>query len=189
MMIDVMLDIETLGTNSGSVILSIGACFFNPVTGKIGEKFLRAIDLKSSIDKGFSINGDTLAWWLRDNPEALKSTIDVEGKESITEALVSFMNFCDTYGQIAKVRLWANDPSFDTAMIMKACEMCDVEYRLKFWNNRCVRTIVGFCPPNLFKEYKINNQRTGYHTADADAVYQAQYVSYILRELGCQELY
>lgn len=188
-MIDVMVDLETLGTTTGHVILSIGACFFNPLTGEIGHKFLRAIDLKSSIDKGFVINGDTLTWWLRDNPEALKATINVDKKESIDEALVSFMNFCDTYGQIAKVRLWANDPSFDTAMIMKACEMCNVEYKLKFWNNCDCRTIVRLYPPQLFKDYKINNQRTGYHTADADAVYQAQYISYILKELGCQELY
>lgn len=188
-MIDVMVDLETLGTTTGYVILSIGACFFNPLTGEIGHTFLRAVDLQSSVREGFSIDGDTLEWWLRDNPEALKSTIGIQNKENITEALTSFMNFCDTDGQIAKVRLWANDPSFDIAMIAKACEITGVEYRLKFWNTRCCRTIVGLYPSQLFKEYKINNQRIGYHTADNDAIYQAKYISHILKELGCEDLY
>ena len=187
--IDVMLDLETLGTVPGSVILSMGACFFDPFTGKIGKEFFRAIDIDSSIESGMQIDGGTLEWWLRDNPEALKATIDVESKETLEEALIAFFNFCDTDGQIAKVRLWANDPSFDTAMIMYACKQTKIPYQLKFWNNRDVRTIVGLYPSNLFKDYKINNQRIGYHTALADAIYQAKYVSYILRDLGCTELY
>jgi hypothetical protein len=47
---NVMIDIETLGTRPGSVILSIGACRFG--ADGIGEEFYRAIDVLDSLMAG-----------------------------------------------------------------------------------------------------------------------------------------
>ena len=67
---DVMIDIETLGTDPGSVILSIGAVEFDLKTGKTGEEFYQWIDLESSSNKGFSVSAGTIKWWMMQNKKA-----------------------------------------------------------------------------------------------------------------------
>ncbi|MFM2590025.1 3'-5' exoribonuclease domain-containing protein [Vibrio sp. TBV020] len=44
---NLMIDLETMGNSSNAAIVSIGACFFEPSTGEIGEKFSRIISLES----------------------------------------------------------------------------------------------------------------------------------------------
>ena len=41
---DLMIDFETLGLKENAVLLSVGACAFDPATGEIGETFYCAID-------------------------------------------------------------------------------------------------------------------------------------------------
>lgn len=49
----VMLDLETMGSGPRAAIVAIGACCFEPETGRIGETFYQAIDLESSVDLGY----------------------------------------------------------------------------------------------------------------------------------------
>lgn len=49
---NLMIDLETMGNSSNAAIVSIGACFFEPSTGEIGEKFSRIIYLESSQECG-----------------------------------------------------------------------------------------------------------------------------------------
>lgn len=42
---DVMLDIETLGTKPGCMVLSVGACTFNLATGEIGDEFYMTLQM------------------------------------------------------------------------------------------------------------------------------------------------
>lgn len=46
----VMLDIETLGNQSNSVITSLGAVEFNLETGETGREFWQNIDVQSCLD-------------------------------------------------------------------------------------------------------------------------------------------
>lgn len=48
----IMLDIETMGNQSYSSILSIGAVKFDLNTGETGDEFYTTIDLKSCLDLG-----------------------------------------------------------------------------------------------------------------------------------------
>ena len=62
---DLMLDIETMGNRSTSAIIQIGACYFDRVTGEIGETFLENILLKSSVeDWGLTVDSLTIQWWM-----------------------------------------------------------------------------------------------------------------------------
>ena len=74
----VMVDIETLGNKSRSVILSISAVKFDIKTGETFEEFHRTIDLKTCLDVGLEINADTFYWWTQQSKEALeKLNIDL----------------------------------------------------------------------------------------------------------------
>lgn len=49
---NVMLDLETMGSGPRAAIVTIGAVFFDPMTGELGEEFEAAIDLRSSAKYG-----------------------------------------------------------------------------------------------------------------------------------------
>ena len=65
---NVMVDIETLGTSSNSVILSIGAVEFD--NENLGAEFEVYIDPESCTDHGLVIDAPTVMWWLGQSNEA-----------------------------------------------------------------------------------------------------------------------
>ena len=67
-----MLDIETMGNESFSSIVSIGAVEFDINTGKTGKGFYTNVDLQSCINLGLIINASTVMWWLKQNEQARK---------------------------------------------------------------------------------------------------------------------
>ena len=189
-MIEMMVDIETLGKEADAVVVSIGACMFNPITGEISDrKFDRVIDIQDSLDHGLKVEGGALKWWMTGSAEARAAFLNNDVPVTLKEALNSLTKYAASFNHPDLIHVWANDPSFDTAKLQYNYHKAGLEYPFKHWNNTCVRTILRFYPKSLFKEWKLNNPRKGYHQASADAEYQARYVSHILMELGCEELY
>lgn len=45
---NIMLDLETMGNGSKAAIVSIGAVFFNPLTGETGSEFYQVVSINSS---------------------------------------------------------------------------------------------------------------------------------------------
>jgi DNA polymerase III epsilon subunit-like protein len=68
---DIMIDIETLGTEPGSIITSIAAVPFNR-NGEMGKAFYMNIDIQSSIDAGLTINAETLKFWMEQRQDVTK---------------------------------------------------------------------------------------------------------------------
>jgi hypothetical protein len=128
-----MLDIETLGTKPGSVILSIGAVEFYP---KYTE-FYRRIKVGSSIISGFSIDPVTVKWWQEQNQAAIFSAFYCNGAVRIEEALASFALFLKDMD----TRLWAKGPDFDCVLLAAAYEKIGKKVPWSFRNCRDVRTI------------------------------------------------
>ena len=187
-----MLDLETLDNLPTSVILSIGAVFFDPITGKLGREFYRVIDAQTAIDAGLTVSASTVYWWMKQTQEARETLFREDNLEPLRSALVDFVEFTETEMEcnVKHIRLWGNDPSFDNAILRHANHKLKVELKIPFWNTRCVRTVLGFYPPQLFRAWKDKHPRTGaYHNALDDAKYQAKYVSHILSELGVEDLY
>ena len=71
-----MLDIETMGNESFSSIVSIGALEFDIETGKTGKEFYVNVDLQSCMDLGLIVNASTVMWWLNQNEQARKDLTD-----------------------------------------------------------------------------------------------------------------
>ncbi|MFM9673750.1 3'-5' exonuclease, partial [Streptomyces galilaeus] len=65
----VMLDLETMGQGNNAAIVAIGAVFFEPTTGEIGDTFYRKIDLESAAQYG-EIDPNTVLWWLKQSDAA-----------------------------------------------------------------------------------------------------------------------
>lgn len=188
-MIDVMIDTETLDTRPSAVIIAIGATFFEPLTGKLGKTWYREIDLKDAMAKNRTVCADTITWWMKQSNIARNIFTGDIKKESLKDTLLSFTKFVQQDNNPRNIKLWANDPAFDTIKLQENYIATGISWPFEFWNNRCCRTIKCLYPNKLFKQWLDNNPRVGAHNALDDAIYQVQYISHIFKELGCEELY
>jgi 3' exoribonuclease, RNase T-like len=174
---DIMLDLETLGTAPGSVVLSIGAVEFDPDTDRLGREFYIVINQQSSLNAGLVTDASTVEWWGKQSREAqrvLYATTENNG-ESLALALSLFSDFVAPCGK--SVRIWGNGSDFDQPILTAAYNSVSQAAPWKFWNNRCYRTIKSLRP-------EIELQRIGtYHNALDDAKSQAVHLTRILKAL------
>lgn len=168
-MYDLMVDIETLDTRPSAVVLSIGAVMFNRYTREQGPTFY--VELTNHLDdqlkNGRTVSGDTIAWWMRQSPEARRV---FEEKETSVDrcttmfALTVFANFCKD--NQAKY-IWAKDPDFDVVILRSMFEDYGFKFPFSYSRGRSVRTVLDmpFAPVNLGIPVA--------HNALADAIAQA----------------
>jgi len=174
----VMLDLETMGNGSNSVIVSIGAVEFDINTGELGREFYRKIDLKSCLDKGLKINADTLQWWLMQNEAARRMVAEGQGSK-IEDALYAFLLFLELLGA-KEVKIWGNSVRFDCGILQDAYTACNYPIPWNFRNEMDVRTLVAFAP-----EVKANFPSVGIlHDPIADCKFQIGYCTAIWQKLN-----
>jgi len=186
---DVMVDLETMDNVMSASIVSIGAVQCDLTTGELGQEYYRVIDLNGQQQKGLTICSNTLYWWMQQKDGA-RHALTVEGKIFLVEMCNTFNTWLQSMGNPGNFRLWGNGASFDNSIIRYAYKMCDIDFPIPFWNDRDMRTILGFYPSNLQEKWRRANLRHGtHHNALADAKHQVKYCSYVLKELGVKELY
>jgi DNA polymerase III epsilon subunit-like protein len=170
---DIMLDIETMGTDSFSSIISIGALEFDIETGDTGKEFYVNIDLQSCIDSGLTISAGTVMWWLQQNEQARKDLVDRKVVH-IKTALLMFDAFCDK-----KHNVWGNSARFDCGLLQNAYNKVALPIPWNYWNERCVRTLVSL-KPEIKKSYIFKGTA---HNALHDCYHQVGYCSEIWKQL------
>lgn len=170
---NIMVDIETLGNVSNSIIASIGAVKFNLVTGETVDSFHRLIDLDSCISLGMVCSGFTIKWWLQ-QPQAARDYLCNGESVSIQDALNDFSEFCD-----GDYDIWGNSPRFDLGILHNAYKLIGKPIPWNFRNELDVRTIVAF-NPNIKSNWKTVGVA---HNAIDDCVNQVGYLSMTYNEI------
>ena len=89
---DIMVDLETFGTEIGSMIVSIGAVKFDLNTGDMGEEFYININAESCSKYGLVADGGAVNFWLEQPTEAQQALFK-QPRVSLPEALVKFSKF------------------------------------------------------------------------------------------------
>lgn len=177
-MLDVMLDIEAMGNGSRAAIIAIGACYFDPKTGEIGETFETGVSLQSCIERRMVMDASTVLWWMEQDKDAQDKFKCNSSCRSIDVALGLLRTFIQP-----NAKVWGNGSVFDNVIVGNAYKACGIPQPWKFRNDRDVRTVVelgqmvGFDPKRdmPFKGVK--------HCALDDAIHQAKYVSAIIKKL------
>jgi len=105
-MLDVMLDLETMGTGPNAAIVAIGAVEFDLQTGTVGERFYRVADLESSVECGGVIDASTVMWWLKQSDEA-RAALGAPS-ENIAVVLRQFSEWMKDRADRDDVRVWGN---------------------------------------------------------------------------------
>jgi len=190
---DIMVDLETADNVMTAALFTCAAVQCDLTTGETGKEFHRTINLQSCIDEGLTVNGDTIYWWLKQSSAARKS-LDLQNKLALTQFCIDLNKFVQECATELKIspkhfRLWGNGASFDNAIIRQAYRVVGQELVIPFWNDRDVRTVVGFYPNGMFQDLKKSIPRTESHNALHDAQYQIKYVTQILKDLGVTEIY
>lgn len=170
----VMIDLETLGTRPGCVILSIGAVRFCPETKRIGQTFYRNISVEDSRLYHFQEDPKTVQWWSQQAPKVRDRLLD--NPVSVRAALTELDEFlCNESGHRDRdLQVWCQGGSFDFPILSAAYDRLQMTQPWDFWNERDSRTFLqvakqttGFMPTKL---------ATGAHDALADATHQAREV-------------
>ena len=174
---EVMLDLETLGTSPGCLVLSIGAVFFNRKTGMLGKEFYCVIYSGNQAKKyGLIASQSTLDWWKKQSSEA-RTVITMANRLSTSDklpiALNKFAEFMQTSkGGISNVKVWGNGADFDQPILAKCYDVAGLVKPWEFWNSRCFRTMKALLP----KPVNITKRTGVYHNALDDAKTQALYL-------------
>lgn len=188
---NLMIDLETLGTIPGSAILTIGACFFDQ---SIGHQFYKPVSLKSQIRYGFTIDSETINWWSRQNKAAQNASFGRHKNESTIKgslgALSHFIHYSTDQGKI-KFYVWSHGASADVVWLEDAYRKVGLKIPWAFQDVRDTRTIYsaawgeGFYSKGKREEAVALLQRKIVpHISIDDALVEAQMVIMAKQKLG-----
>lgn len=140
-MSDLMIDIETLGVTPDSVILTIGAQGFEPISGEVYPKqtFYRKIEIDSQ-DR--YVDDSTVEWWGQQAEDVREEAFGEEGRIPLEDALDELHSLAWNAN-----RLWANGIAFDFTILENAYK--------------------SFNKPIPWQYYKVMDARTVYKIAGA----------------------
>jgi len=161
------IDIETLGTKPGAIVLSVGLIPFslNESVNAENADYWR-ISVVDSLICGLMPDSDTLDWWSRQTSDARKA-LDVGDVRTLESTAYRLENVLKTHCA-DKCRVWMKGPSFDGVLLEAALEKAGKRVPWKYWQERDVRTICDWVP---------EPKREGvHHNAADDAVHQARWV-------------
>jgi hypothetical protein len=175
---NIMLDLETLGTTPGSVVLSIGAVAFDKDEG-LGATFYRTISVASSMKAGLTIDASTLLWWSKQDRAAYQEALD-KNAEKLEDVLHDFGQWLLHIGEgeYREHKLWGNGADFDLTLLLACYRAVDSTFEppWKFWNHRCYRTLKALYP-------EVPAEKRNNHNALDDARNQAEHAVAILRAM------
>ena len=142
----VMIDIETLGTKPGSVILSIGAVKFDPMQLEgevIVDTFHQAITLASCTSVGLRMEAETVEWWLDGARRTAWDQLQSMEKVQLDEAL---LGLSDWLRVDETTRIWACGADFDCVLLKTAYDVTGIPCPWTFRQTRCFRTFKALAP-------------------------------------------
>lgn len=169
-----MLDLETLGTRPGCVVLTIGAVLFDPYSLKEpGPGIYMRVDADEQIAAGREVQEDTLRWWMDQAEDIREEALGETDRVSVEYMYRELNRIC-----VGVNNIWAQGPVFDIAILENIYRQYGWPTPWQFWQIRDSRTLFG-----VHGDPRVKG-REGHHNALADCVYQAQGVQQIYKRLG-----
>ena len=174
---DIMLDLESLGTRPDCAILTIGAVKFDPYTpDSFGDSLYHRIDVDEQLALGREIQEDTLRWWSTQADDVREEALG-EGNRVSLETLYKDLNrFC-----VGVDAIWCQGPAFDIVILENIYRQMGWPTPWQFWQIRDSRT--------LFQVHGDPREKgkAGLHNALEDCISQAQGVQQIFHALKLEK--
>lgn len=170
--LNIMLDIETLGTRPGCKILTISAVTF-------GTQHRNSFDIAIRADTQdlLTIDSKTLDWWKDQSVDAQRAAFDNPAAMTLVKGLSCFSDWIGSLNCTPKI--WCKGAGFDVPILEAAYEAYKISVPWHFGNIRCYRTLEA-----EFKDLiKLPEFVGTKHTSLADARHQALCAEIILDKL------
>lgn len=184
--LDIVLDLETLGTNNSPVITQIGAVAFDIVTGKKYREFMLNVSIDSCLKAGLKLDGSTIKWWMIQSKEARDEVFNSEKEETISKALNAFREWVTALstsvsGGKKNIYLWGNGILADNTWIKGANEALNIPEYLPYQNHRDVRTLLDLASIKIDSPKSIITSNIvsegSHHNALSDAQWAAKLIT------------
>ena len=172
----VMLDLETLSTSQDAVIVSIGACMFDPRDSGVEHTFHAHLNLGQP---GRTFTDSTIRWWMRQSDEARSAAFgEPLEKASLPFALNAFAQWFRANGG---AEVWGNGAAFDVSILEHAYRTTESAPSAPwaFYNIRELRTLRAL--PEVADVPRVEPELA--HDALSDAIAQAKHVQALYKKL------
>jgi hypothetical protein len=175
----ISIDLETLGTTAGSVVLAIGARRFDPTTGEVFDAFYANLDREAQEDVGLTVNPETEKWWSEQSEEArARLLVDVEHPHYV---LRDFAHWCrhDENEVLSNLidGAWGWGAMFDLSLLEAVFTRFGLLVPWQYNKALCGRSICFIADVKPIRT-------AGHHQADVDATVQAEAIIAAYKKLG-----
>ncbi len=137
----IMIDLETMGTGSNAVVVSISAVIFDMATGEIGESFEAGLEITNQKDMGGEIDADTVNWWNNQDQDA-RDELERLRKIPVDDALALLNDWVkQNFKAPSRIKLWGNGATFDNVIIRNLFKRYDTEFAIPYYCDKDVRTL------------------------------------------------
>jgi hypothetical protein len=176
-MADIMLDIETLGTRPGCVVLTLGAVKFNPYSLEApGPGLYVRPDVDEQLASGREAQDDTMLWWMSQAEDVREEALGEGGRISVEEMYKQLNRFL-----VGSNNIWCQGPVFDIAILEHLYRQYGWPTPWQFWQIRDSRTLFG-----VHGDPRVKG-KVGLHNALEDCVSQATAVQQVYNKLGLEK--
>jgi hypothetical protein len=140
-MIDLMIDIETLGVVPEANISTIAAQLFDPFADGYTEDdhFYSRISPESQPNR--IVSESTLDWWAKQPKEAKEEAFGDADRIDLKVALEKLAKLIWRSDHV-----WSQGPTFDMNILENAYREYDINFPWDFWNIRDSRTVFSLYP-------------------------------------------
>lgn len=174
--VDVVIDLETMGTSYNAAIVALGAVAL--VDGEVHSEFYARISLGSSLAAGCVVDASTVEWWMTQEPFARKEVDGSLEQRQLGEALNDFFTWFTMLPWEGTLPFaWGNGPSFDCVILRNACAAVGITAPWRYYGERDIRTILDLYP----EARGILFQGVKHHALD-DARHEARMLALALRK-------
>jgi hypothetical protein len=171
---DIMIDIETVGTGPDACILTIAAQTFDPnALGYLPQDYYARVDIDSQPNR--EVDDATVEWWATQPQEAQDEAFGEEGRISLKQALEELSKLCFHCNLT-----WANGTTFDMVILENAYKQEQLPLPWRFWNVRDARTVYSLYPD-------LPKPKASHHALE-DCKRQIDLLQQTLRHLGVTKL-
>jgi hypothetical protein len=169
------IDIETLGTSPGTVVLTIGGIKFNPHEDDgLHSDFYYRLDADEQIEMGRTVDEKTLEWW-ETQPEEIKAEALAPNDRFPAEETLKALN----KWLVGVDKIWCQGPVFDIGILENLYKQIGLHHNWPFYIIRDSRTLFGLMDKDPRKEIDFTA-----HNALADAIVQSLCIQKVYKKLG-----
>ena len=130
---ELMIDLETLGTDNDAAVIAIGAVKWNRQTLEVGDTFYSTIRVTDAEKYGTKTQS-TMDWWMKQDDNARAHAFT--GVQSSMDIARNFAQFA------AGCRPWGNGSVFDVIISDSLFHAHGIKSPWKFWDISDLRTLV-----------------------------------------------